>query len=579
MSHPFQSDTHVSQLSSASQRSAQVRNTLIEVTWPVLVYIVASFATKAYFMGDTRDYADSIAARAIGRDYYFWEFGHILWRPLGYVVFRICQPLTAYFVGADVLIQATLVLLVLSWLSGLVSVLLVHSFLSRVCRNRWVVHASIITFVFSLSFLNYFHSGTPYIPGLSLIVLALFLSNSVRHDEAVIVGRSVAAAFALAGAVLIWFPYVVVTPAVVLSPGFLFGFKKRRLVLASQTLMIAGALTIAVYAAVAWHIGVHSPTEFKAWLTVTSGGSGSAANSGITKTIFGFARAFVSMGNDGILFKRYLLHDPFNAVSFFDLVRLSLWKLLAFYLFLLAVALSLLGFPRGRRVLALLAVAGIPVIAFAIYWQGGDPERYLPLLPFLVLAVGLTLDERPRFRLRQVILIFVIGAAGINLFALATPRINRQQELSAARVTALLPNLKSNSVVVTANWQDELVNFNRTFPFNPINRNDNLHIGSLITPGRSDAASWRYDFSKGAKSVWEKGGDVWLSKRLFAKRPQPAWNWVEGDTPGVSWTDLYTFSSQLDVASSIGDEDGFVLLLPSEHNKGTLGQTGPQAKN
>ena len=578
MSQSSNSATQLPTLSSTSHGFPQVVRALREFSWPLLVYGVATFATKAYFMGDTRDYADAIAARAIGRDYYFWEFGHVLWRPLGYLVFKISEPLTAYAVGNDVLIQATLVLLVLSWLSGLLSVLGVHWLLSRICRKRWVVYASTIAFVFWLSFLNYFHSGAPYIPGLSLIILALCFLNPDKQDEAISRTRSLLAAVALAGAVCMWFPYVVVTPAVVLSTGFLRGFDKQRLVVSIQTLIAAGILTLALYVVVAWQIGVHSPSEFKAWFTLTSGGAATTSNSGIMRAIFGFARAFVSMGSDGMLFKRYLLKDPFNPVSFLDLVRLSFWKLLAFYTFVLAIILSLLSNSRGRRVLALLACAGIPVLAFAIYWQGGDPERYLALFPFLVLAVGVSFEVNSRPILKYVVLVFLAGATALNVSVLATPRLNQQQQSSAARVSAILPSLRPASIVITANWQDELVNFNRTFPFNPVNRKQNLQIGAVITPGRSETTSWRDDFLKSAESVWNKGGDVWLSKRLFASTPKPEWNWVEGDTPNISWTDLYNLFSQLDLGQSTGGADGFVLLLPSERNKESIRRSADETK-
>ena len=536
----------------------------------MLVYLVATFATASYFMGDTVDYADSIAAQDTGRNYFFWEFGHLIWRPFGYLALLVFRPLLAYLVGADTRLQAVLVLMVLSWLCGLVSVLSLYWILARLCRKRWVVIITTVGFVFALSFLNYFHSGAPYVPGLSLILVSLCILTSIKPDEPISLRRSIVAALALAAAVCTWFPYVVVTPAVVLSPGFLYGFDRQRFKVALQTLFIAGLLTFVVYLGVVWHIGVRSTGEFKAWLQLTSGDAAATPNKGITKSIFGFARAFVSMENEGLLFKRFLLHDPFNPVSFFDLVKLSLWKIAAFYLFLLATILSLLTFSKGRRVLALLAVAGIPALGFAVYWQGGDPERYLALYPFIFLAVGVSLDEARNPVLRYIILLFLIGASVFNLAVLASPRLKRQQELSAARVSDLLPRLKPNSRMITANWQDDLINFNRTFPFNPVNQNQDVHIASVVTPGASDVAQWRDGFLKGAELAWDAGGDVWISRRLLVSQPKAEWNWVEGDNPNVSWTDLYKLFSQLEVGESVGGEDGFVLLLPSEQNKEIL---------
>ncbi len=92
----------------------------------------------------------------------------------------------------------------------------------------------------------------------------------------------------------------------------------------------------------------------------------------------------------------------------------------------------------------------------------------------------------------------------------------------------------------------------------------------MITPGASDVARWRQGFLKTVESTWSKGGDIWLSKRLFASRPKAEWNWVEGDNPLVSWTDVFDLFSQLEVSQTVGGEDGFVILLPSEHNKNIL---------
>jgi len=274
------------------------------------------------------------------------------------------------------------------------------------------------------------------------------------------------------------------------------------------------------------------------------------------------------MGNDGMLFKRFLLHDPFNPVSALDLVRLSLWKLLAFYLFLLFILLSLITSSNGRRLLALLVISGLPVIAFAVYWQGGDPERYLPLYPLIFISLAWSLDSaQTRRLLKYPLILFVAAMLMTNAFMMARPRLNRQQEASTARIGPLLPMLKPGSWILTANWQDDLVNFNRSFPLNPINRNGNLRIGSLISPGEPEVVHWQKDFSSRVQSIWARGGDVWLSRRLLSPRPHWDWNWVEGDDARVSWNDLYRYASKLELGQSVGGDDGFVLLLPSERNR------------
>ena len=537
----------------------------------LLAYTFASIFTSAYFMGDTADYAQSIVAFSQGRNYQFWEFGHVLWRPLGFLVFSLFSRVTQLFVGTDPYVNATVILLTLSWFAGLITVLSLHGLLTRVCAKRTVVTTTTIAFIFLLAFLNYFHTGSSYVPGLSLVVLAMYILVAHRDKEKRIPWAAILSGSGLAGAVCFWFPYVLVVPAAAISHLFFLGFNRRRVVLVVHTAIVFAVLTGLTYTIVMLHIGIHSASDFKAWMALTSRPGGVTSNSGLAKVVFGFARSFISMGNDGMIFKRYLLHDPFNPVSALGLLKLSIWKLLAFYLFILFILLNLLTSAIGRRVIVLLALAALPVIAFAVRWQGGDPERYLPLYPFLIVSLALSLESvRARAIPKYAVLLFLGAAVITNITATATPSLDKQHEVSATRIRVLLPLLGEESRVVTANWQDDLINFNRSFPLDPINRNNNLHLVSVITPGEAQTVRWREDFSLGAQSTWGKGGDIWLSKRLFASRPLSDWNWVEGDDPRVSWTDLHEFFSRLEVGQSVGGDDGFVLILPSSHNKEIL---------
>ena len=523
-------------------------------------------------MGDTVDYSESIVERMAGRDFLFWEFGHLLWRPLGFVLFRVSAPLLRHYVGQDALTNATLVLIGLSWIGGLVSVLSLYGILNRLCRKKWPVVFSILAFIFAQAFLNYFHTGAPYIPGLSLVLLAMYVLAAQGNKDKPSFLLTVLAGASLAGSGLLWFPYVLAIPAALLAPLLLFGFSTQRLKLSLLAAIVGAIIGGAVYFSVLAHLGVHNVQEFRAWTEKTSRTIGSS-NKGISKTVFGFARSFINMGNDGMLFKRFLLHDPLNPVSALDLVRLSLWKLLAFYLFLFFVLLSLITSTNGRRLLFLFMINVLPVIAFAVYWQGGDPERYLPLYPLLFIAVAWALDsEQVRRLFKYPLVLFVLTMIVTNVVMMSRARLNRQQESAATRVRELSGMLKPNSWVFTANWQDDLVNFNRSFPLNPLNRNGNLVVGALISPGEPEVARWQQEFSTRAQSVWSTGGDVWISRRLLSPRPRPEWNWVEGDDRRVSWSDLYRYAARLELGQIVGGDDGFSLLAPSERNRQVMNE-------
>jgi hypothetical protein len=537
-----------------------------------LLYLVAMFFTRAYFMGDTMDYVIAITERAAARDYFFWEFGHLLWRPLGFVLFKISAPLTGRFVGGDGQASATLVLLGLSLIGGLVAVLSLYGVLNRVCRAKVSVLFSMLGFIGAQSFLNYSHTGAPYIPGLALLLLGMYLliAQGTRQKPSLLWGG--VAGISLAGSGLFWLPFILGIPAALLAPLLLLGFTKQRLRLSLLAAGVGALLGAGVYFAVMAHIGIHNFQEFRLWVAKTSRTTGSS-NRGISRAIFGFARSFINMGNDGMLFKRYLLHDPFNPVSVLDLVRLSLWKLVAFYIFVAALLVSLLTSMNGRRMFVLFLLNVLPVIAFAIYWQGGDPERYLPLYPLLFIALAWVLgSSEVKTLFKYPLVLFVIAMLATNGLVMSKRKLNQQQQTAAGRISELSGMLKPNSWVFTANWQDDLINFNRSFPLNPVNRNSNLRIGALISPGEPEVAHWQQDFAVRTRSVWMNGGDVWISRRLFSERPRPEWNWVEGDDTRVSWTDLYRYASRFELGPTAGGDDGFVMIVNGEQNRKILSE-------
>ncbi|MEJ7699140.1 MAG: hypothetical protein WKF71_05780 [Pyrinomonadaceae bacterium] len=57
---------------------------------------------------------------------------------------------------------------------------------------------------------------------------------------------------------------------------------------------------------------------------------------------------------------------------------------------------------------------------------------------------------------------------------------------------------------------------------------------------------------------------------LSAEKPKAGWNWAEGDDKNVGWREFPEFFSKLETGEILGDENGFVLILPSEANKKLL---------
>jgi hypothetical protein len=162
--------------------------------------------------------------------------------------------------------------------------------------------------------------------------------------------------------------------------------------------------------------------------------------------------------------------------------------------------------------------------------------------------------------------LFVCVVVIVNSSVMALIVRERYKEHISERVEAVVPRLKPNSLLVTTHLQDDLVNFQASFPFDPLNRHNLYHVYPLVMPNSDQAARWQEDFAATILKAWEKGGDAWLSARILSERPQPQWNWVEGDDPRVKWSDVYRFFAHLQKHNVVSSTDGFVLLEKSDSN-------------
>lgn len=532
-----------------------------------VVYLLLMWMTETPFLGDTLDYVDSIKEFNEGRDYKFWEFGHLFWRPLGWATAHLLSPVTSLFVGSDSTANITLSLIWLNLAFGLLSALAMVLLLSVVSVRAWVVTVVGCAFVLAQAFINYAQTGCSYIPGLAMMILGTYYLARPAASARSETRDAILGGICLACAVCFWFLYIWGLPAAFLTGLFLKGFTRERWRAGVWAGLAFGAVSGAAYAVTLVHLGIFNLTDLRKWISP----SGAPPIRGFSRMVFGFARSLINMGNDAPMLKRFLLKDPLNAVTFSEIFRLSLWKLGLFYLTLSAVVFELWR-ERGRRsVLGLFVVGGIFVVGFAIFFLGGDLERYFPLYPFLFVAIAVSLRYKEKLSIFNfVTLAFLLVMTVTNVWALSRFAVNRQQTNARARLSEVVPSLKSGSTIFTATWQDELVNYNRSFPFDEINRNPNLRLNAIITPGAPWLDLWREDFARVALDTWERGGDVWISKRAFAMRPLPNWNWVEGDDKRISWEQLPAFIREFEYEQATTNDDGFIRLKRTENNRARL---------
>ena len=160
--------------------------TTLRLCAPALVaYVFATLLTDARFMADTSDYVDSIVAREGGSYYNFWEFGHLIWRPLGWLLWQAAEPVARLFdAGADTRAGVTWLLVALNWVAGLLCVLLFNALAARLLPRRlWIASVATVALVFSHGFLNNAQIGSSYIPGLAFVLAGLYFMTGSDAEE------------------------------------------------------------------------------------------------------------------------------------------------------------------------------------------------------------------------------------------------------------------------------------------------------------------------------------------------------------------------------------------------------------
>src|SRR5450631_238832 len=148
--------------------SVQTRTSQVQtICWWTAVYALVSYFTGAYFMADTVDYVASVCNHDFGKGNSLFEFGHLFWRPIAWVLLHTAGPLIQSFTGADSKTQLTYLLVSVNWLAGLICILLLLGVLRRFLIRPMIANLAALALLFSNAFLNYIHSGTSYIPGLA----------------------------------------------------------------------------------------------------------------------------------------------------------------------------------------------------------------------------------------------------------------------------------------------------------------------------------------------------------------------------------------------------------------------------
>ncbi len=515
--------------------------------------------TPAY-LGDTFRYGVEIAVHRSGQTAPYWEFGHLLWRPWGNLGVTLCGGWLQDQLGDSETLAGARFLIATSWAAGAAGLLWLGLLLERRLPRRaaWAAAGSCAA---TNSILNYQQSGSPYVTGFAFLTLALYLLTAPGRWRPAMAG----AAYAMA--VCVWFPYAVVGLGVVAAAWWWRPEEERRGAVA-RLLAALAAVTAGWYLYAVWQNGFHSVAEIRQWVAESDNGWNQRLN--LIRAVTGLPRGWLELGGDTVILKRWCFRGPYNEAGLSELAGTLGWKLAAFYGGMAGVFVGLWRKREAREWRWIAGGAFGPLLGFALFvFEPSSAERFLPAFPFLFGALGAVFAGRgwPAALAALLPAAMLVG----NLAALGGAGTERRDE-AAARLQAV----PAGSRVMLLSLRDGIYQSANVAIFDRRLNDPRRPFTDVIEIGSVRAGSWRREFSRHARKAWEEGMEVWISERVWAERPAPEWQWVEGDDPAVRWVDLPVFFATLETDQAVlTGRDGFRRLKRSEGNQARLAAPGP----
>jgi hypothetical protein len=485
----------------------------------------------------------------------------LFWRPIGQALFISVGPLIKRISGANDFIAVLLLLEILSGLAILIGACLLYAILVTHTQRPLISIFVTTAFLCTSEMLYALHSGTSYPSGLACILAGIWCAKSTSTSGAMRTAAMAGVFGALA--VAFWLPYVVALPALLC---WAIVYRQSRRLEAASILIISMIVFVSLFFMMGAHFAhVESAEGLKEW--VLNSGHGTKQTHNLVRSLFGLPRSFMDFGQFGLRVKQFLMKDPYANVRLAELLEGAVWKFLLFYIALAALCLICLR-DEGRKALLGFGVAFAGNMALAIAFEGGSPERYLPMYPFLFIAAAccLSLERVPRISQIVLVLLFLVIILG-NPPISSVWNIRREQKELASRIDTL-PRLPPNSLLFIVG-DDPVLHLSQVTPLDKLGKLPPVKIYDVYVPLMNSGA-WKHDFATKVLSTWEHGGAVVVTLRVWAQWPRREWNWAEGDDPNVHWQDIVRFFAPLNHESIGTNENGFAILSHSPTNEALL---------
>ena len=558
--------------SSAARAKRLPEGWLVWLIGTVTAYIALLILTRPLDYVDSLHYAKHVAdqynLQLAANTNPFYDFGHVLWRPLVYLLWSpIRGPLQAMFNGDDILAVAA-VEIAINIAGGLLAAIFLFFTVARTTRNAKVACITTIGYLSTNALLTYSQNGVAYGLGIAFQVVAICVLQYALSEGKFTFFWGVLSGSMLGLSIVTWFPYILGAGGIgcyALLTRDTSDAPKLRERMAGLAGLIAGtaAMTVLIYGIVMAIMHLTTVDSFMEWMARSR--YGKEPDRGVLRMLGGIPRSFLALGDLNVTLKRMLFED--RTFSLTALVETGIWKVALVYSVLSTAVVALWRSSWGRIHLVCLSALAIPLGIFAAFlFEGAPAERYLAAFPLLFLAFGHILaDQRRRFARGWIGLFFVCMLA-TNVVALS--RFGNETEFAAAsaRLRAINEKLLPQDQIVLMSYRDAAFVLVNAQPFSPLSKN--RYLFSIGLPwGITHKERWRMNFANSTRKTWGEGGRVWLSTRFVSPTPDPAWGWVEGDLVGIGWQDLTSFFRQLTLVDSFGGTDGFAEVARTAENE------------
>ena len=525
--------------------------------------------------GDTLRYAADVVQHAHGNTAQFWEFGHLLWRPWGYLGLQSLGPWFIQHYGDSEMQAVSRFFVWTNFVCSLAAVFLLWSAI-RHFVSLPLATGTAIAFCGANGFLAYITLGSAYIPALCFECLSLtLLLTKAKKKGGLGLLTTAMAGLSYAVCVLLWFPFAFVGLGMLAT---LLWWPSSVRASASKLQMRRAVVFVSVFAVVsaagfligALAYGAHGAGDMKRWIIESDNGWSQRLN--IVRAATGVPRSLYELTSGNVFLKRWFFHDPYNPVHLLQLAGALLLKLLLFYAGVAALLWALWR-ETGRGTLFVLLSAVVPALFFAVFvFEPGSTSRYVPLLPFLYIAAAVAL----RISARRPVVFGTIAAVLASVVVFNTVSLSRGSFQAAEEVREQVKALESAmdrpASVFVVTLRDPLYYVPVTRPVDHTLVSRKYIVTDVIEVASTRLLHWRSEFADRALQDWKAGRDVWISRRLLATRPAGNGTWVEGDDPRIKWRELPGFFGQFATDRSEGGADGFVRLADTPANRTTLGK-------